>query len=50
MSKRSTKLIMLSKFCDLEINKLDKDNFVNIDVLYEKSKRYHRLCQKTIKF
>ena len=46
MSKRSDKLEHLSKFCCLETGELDKNNFTDLDLLYQKGRQYHRLCQR----
>lgn len=46
MSVRSEKLIALSKFCNLETGELDKDSFADLDLLYQKGRQYHRLCQR----
>ena len=46
MSLRSNKLEHLSKFCCLETGEFDKDAFVNLDLLYQKGRQYHRLCQR----
>jgi len=45
MSARSDKLEHLSKFCNLETGELDKNSFADLDLLYQKSRQYHRLCQ-----
>lgn len=45
MSKRSDKFTALGQFCDLETGVLDKKAFADLDLLYEKAKRYHTLCQ-----
>jgi len=46
MSIRSDKLIELSKFCDLETGEFNKDAFADLDLLYQKGRKYHRLCQR----
>ena len=46
MSKRSEKLIELSKFTDLETGEFNKDAFADLDLLYQKGRKYHRLCQR----
>ncbi len=46
MSLRSRKLEHLSKFCNLETGELDKDSFADLDLLYQKGRQYHRLCQR----
>ncbi len=46
MSKRSDKLIQLSKFCCLESGELNIDMFSDQELLYIKGRQYHRLCQK----
>lgn len=46
MSERSKKLIQLSKFCNLESGDLDESEFADLDLLYQKGRKYHRLCQK----
>ena len=46
MSKRSEKLIHLSKFANLETGELDMSFFDDVENLYLKGRRYHRLCQR----
>lgn len=46
MSLRSKKLIELSKFCDLESGNLNQGAFADLDLLYQKGRQYHRLCQR----
>lgn len=46
MSSRSEKLIELSKFCDLESGNFNDDAFTDLDLLYRKGRKHHRLCQQ----
>jgi len=46
MSLRSDKLEHLSKLCCLETGEFVKDSFSDLEVLYQKGKRQHRLAQK----
>lgn len=46
MSVRSEKLTQLSKFTDLETGEFNKDTFTGLDLLYQKGRMYHRLCQR----
>jgi len=46
MSVRSKKLEHLSKFCNLETGELDKNSFADLDLLYQKGRQYHRICQR----
>jgi len=46
MSEKSDKLEQLSEFCDLEFGEFAKDAFTDLDLLYKKGKRYHKLCQR----
>jgi len=46
MSKRSEKLEHLSKFCNLESGEFNKDAFENLNLLYQKGRRWHRLSQR----
>jgi uracil-DNA glycosylase family 4 len=46
MSRRSKKIVKLSKFCDLESGNLNESAFEELDILYEKGKRYHKLSQR----
>lgn len=45
MSKRSEKLIELSKFCCLESGTFKDGAFTDLELLYEKGRKYHRLCK-----
>jgi len=46
MSVRSDKLEHLSKFCNLETGELDKNSFADLDLLYQKGRQYHGICQR----
>jgi DNA polymerase len=46
MSKKSDKLEQLSKFCDLESGSFINNAFADLFMLYEKGKKYHRLCHR----
>ena len=46
MSNRSKKLEHLSKFCNLETGEFDKDAFADLDLLYQKGRRGHKLAQR----
>jgi len=46
MSKRSDKLEHLSKFCNLETGELDMNEFADLELLYQKGRRFHKLSQR----
>ena len=46
MSKRSDKLEYLSKFCNLETGDFNDEAFADLDLLYEKGRRFHKLSQR----
>ena len=46
MSKRSDKIVTLSKFCDLESGSFKDGAFNNMELLYRKGRQYHKLCQR----
>jgi len=46
MSERSDKLIRLSEFADLESGEFAKDAFADLELLYQKGRRFHRLSQR----
>ena len=46
MSQRSKKITHLSTFCNLETGDINTDEFADLDLLYNKGRRYHRLCQR----
>jgi len=46
MSERSDKLIQLSKFANLETGEFNKDAFADLDLLYQKGRRFHKLSQR----
>jgi len=45
MSKRSDKIVTLSKFCNLETGEFHKDAFTDMKLLYEKGRQYRRFSQ-----
>ena len=46
MSKRSEKLEHLGRFCNLETGEFNKGVFADMDLLYNKGRLYHKLCQR----
>ena len=46
MSKRSEKIVQLSKFTNLESGEFNDEAFANLDLLYEKGRRFHKLSQR----
>ena len=46
MSERSKKLEHLSKFCNLETGYFSDESFADLDLLYNKGRLYHKLCQR----
>jgi len=46
MSKRSEKIVELSKFTNLETGEFNDGAFEDMELLYRKGRKYHRLCQR----